>query len=92
MNKDISHKEAAQQVKEASAAYLKYWQTAWDKEDAKRYREDLRLSYQDAADIFCIGHLLEQNRVKEARVLANSLDTAVREEIPNAAWEFLHKD
>jgi hypothetical protein len=87
----ITHISAANMVKEASEAYIKYWQTAWEKEDTKRYREDLRISYQDGADLFCIGHLLEQNRVKEARDLANSLDTAVREEIPDAAWDFLHQ-
>lgn len=91
MKLKTTHISAANMVKEASEAYIKYWQTAWDKEDVKRYRADLRISYTDAADLFCIGHLLEQNRIEEARVLANSLDTAVREEIPDAAWDFLHQ-
>jgi hypothetical protein len=70
---------AANIVEDASEKYLKYWQTAWDK--GKEYRKNLRLSYQDAADLFCVGPLLRQNRIEEARNLADGLDTAVREEI-----------
>jgi len=87
----LTHISAANIVKEASTKYLEYWQTAWEKENVKEYRANLLISYTDAADLFCIGHLLEQNRVKEARDLADNLDTAVREEIPNSAWDFLHQ-
>ena len=91
MKLKITNTSAAHFVKEASEKYLQYWQTAWDKEDVKDYRKNLRLSYQDAADLYCIGVLLTQNRIKEARDLADDLDTVVREEIPDAAWEFLHQ-
>jgi hypothetical protein len=91
MKLKTTHISAANMVKEASEEYIKFWQTSWEKENAKEYRDNLHISYKDAADLFCIGHLLEQNRIEEALELADNLDTAVREEIPNAAWDFLHQ-
>lgn len=74
-------------MKEASEKYLKYWQVAWKGE--KEYLENLRISYKDAADLFCIGQYLEEDNFEKARKLAWNLDTAVREEIPDDVWDYL---
>lgn len=84
----MNNARAAIYMKEASEKYLKYWQTAWKGE--KEYLENLRISYKDAADLFCIGHYLEEDNFWAAAKLANSLDTAVREEIPDDVWDYLN--
>ena len=44
----------------------------------------------DAKDLRAIGELIRTGHKTKAGAAADSLDTAVRDEIPESVWEFIH--
>lgn len=52
----------------------------------------VKITKQDIDDLVKIGTLISEDKDEEARRLSISLDTLVRDYIPQVVWEYLHGD
>ena len=79
----MTPKVAAEKIREAAKA--------WEHPDYKLDAEMTALHKSDAADLELIAALIEKEDLRRARIRADSLDTIIREEIPNDVWKWLHE-
>lgn len=83
MNKKI----AVEKLRKAADGYFKKYDGPTSKDES--YKEML---LSDVEDLRLVANLIEEGNLKTARIKAQNLDTAVRDEIPSKVWEYLWGD
>ena len=84
----MTNKEAASLITQAA---IRWRQNALDRHDVQMYRSLAKVYRDDARDLKVVATLLRKNRVNEAAMAADDLDTLVRDIIPDAAWEHMQR-
>lgn len=86
---DCSHEEAraevVSQIEEAADDCVSHALKTWPNDSSM-----INCAKNDAADLKTVAALLGKGERQKARAKAQSLDTAVRDCIPDAAWDYLH--
>ena len=92
MSEEITYKVFGTAMHKVALTYINEWaERIADSEDtSETVRKATRLSFFDASDLYSIGTLIKKGQVNQARNLAYSLDTIVRDEIPQNIWDFLN--
>ena len=89
MIKTPKAKEYGKRMQDVAAKYLNkstkmFFASEWQE-------EDIAMLYKDAAGLCMIGQYMMEGDFNAAYSLASDLDTLVRDEIPNAIWNYLQK-
>ena len=89
----LSHEIFGETMHKRSMDYINQWGSFFTKNEdcdtADEVRKATRLPFTDASDLYAVGTLLKKGQVSQAKTLAWSLDTIVRDEIPDDVWNFL---
>lgn len=89
----LPHEKLGDVMHKTSINYINQWGAFFSKHEdcdtADAVKKATRLPFTDASDLYAIGTLLKKGQVSQAKNLAWSLDTIVRDEIPDDVWDFL---
>lgn len=90
MIKTPKAKEYGKRLQVISHMYINKWTKQW-KADREDFTDMMKMVYGDARDLHVIGGYMILGDFDKAYKLACSLDTAVRDVIPNSIWNYLEK-